>query len=37
MLTGPTVIDKNGIDGWIERVRNVFGDEYDKQTEAVWD
>jgi len=37
MLTGPTVIDKNGIDGWIERVRNVFGEEYDKQTEAVWD
>jgi simple sugar transport system substrate-binding protein len=37
MLTGPTVVDSNGIDGWIERVRNVFGEEYDKQTEAVWD
>jgi simple sugar transport system substrate-binding protein len=37
MLTGPTVVDSNGIDRWIELVRNTFGEEYDKQTEAVWE
>jgi simple sugar transport system substrate-binding protein len=37
MLTGPTVVDSSDIDGWIERVHNVFGEEYDKQTEAVWE
>jgi simple sugar transport system substrate-binding protein len=37
MLTGPVVVDDTHIDKWIELVRNTFGDEYDNQTEAVWD
>jgi len=37
MLTGPIVIDKTEVDSWIQQVRNIFGEEYDKQTEAVWD
>lgn len=37
MLTGPTVVDSSGIDRWIELVRNIFGEEYDNQTEAVWE
>jgi simple sugar transport system substrate-binding protein len=37
MLTGPTVIDASTVDGWIERIRAVFGEEYDKQTQGVWD
>lgn len=37
MLTGPIVVDDSGIDGWIELVRNIFGEEYDNQTASVWE
>lgn len=36
MLTGPIVIDSSTVDSWIKLVRNTFGAEYDKQSEAAW-
>jgi simple sugar transport system substrate-binding protein len=37
MLTGPTVIDATDIDSWIERLRAIFGEEYDNQAASVWE
>ncbi|RQW64951.1 substrate-binding domain-containing protein [Vibrio viridaestus] len=34
ILTGPVVVNKDNLDGWIKQVRMIFGDEYDKQN--IW-
>ncbi|NRA55091.1 MAG: substrate-binding domain-containing protein [Gammaproteobacteria bacterium] len=34
ILTGPIVVKKSNIDSWVSQVKNIFGEEYEKQN--IW-
>jgi simple sugar transport system substrate-binding protein len=36
ILTGPIVVHKDNIDGWIKLVKTVFGDAYETQSQGQW-